>query len=282
MKGKFLLAIDQGTSSSRTVIYGHDAASSPAPAGVSADLSAAGLGRARPGSDLGLCHCVTRGAMQKAGAVAADISAIGITNQRETTLIWDRDTGECVYNAIVWQDRRTAEYCQRSRRWPRSDGQQQDRAASRPLFLGHQDRLDSRQCRWRSRTAEAGKLAFGTIDCFLLWRLTGGRSTPPMRPTRRARCCSIFIRRNGMTSCWRCSRFLGAACRRCVTARGLRLASTLCIGGEVPVCGIAGDQQAALIGQAGFEPGMTKSTYGTGCFVVANTGRRRCTPRISC
>ena len=220
MKGKFLLAIDQGTSSSRTVIYDHDArvvASAqqefpqiyPQPGWVEHD----------PEAIWESVTSVTRDAMHKAGAVAADISAIGITNQRETTLIWDRDTGECVYNAIVWQDRRTAAYCQALK----DDGLEatvSNKTGLRldPYFSGTKiawilDNVDGVR-----EKAEAGKLAFGTIDCFLLWRLTGGRVTPPMRPTRRARCCLIFIRRNGMRNCSRCSRFLVNSCPRCVTA----------------------------------------------------------------
>ena len=177
MNGKFLLAIDQGTSSSRTVIYGHDArvvASAqqefpqiyPKPGWVEHD----------PEAIWKSVTAVTRGAMQKAGAVAADITAIGITNQRETTLIWDRETGECVYNAIVWQDRRTADYCQQLK----SDGLEENVSAKTGLrldpyfsatkvawILNHVDGVRER--------AESGKLAFGTVDCFLLWRLTGGR-----------------------------------------------------------------------------------------------------------
>jgi glycerol kinase len=172
MKGKFLLAIDQGTSSSRTVIYDHDArvvASAqqefpqiyPQPGWVEHD----------PEAIWESVTSVTGGAMRKAGAAAADISAIGITNQRETTLIWDRETGECVYNAIVWQDRRTADYCQSLK----DDGLEAvvtEKTGLRldPYFSGS-DNVDGVRAR-----AEAGKLAFGTIDSFLLWRLTGGRA----------------------------------------------------------------------------------------------------------
>ena len=177
MKGKFLLAIDQGTSSSRTVIYDHDArvvASDqqevpqlyPKPGWVEHD----------PEAIWSSVTAVTRGALDKAGASAADISAIGITNQRETTIIWDRETGEPVYNAIVWQDRRTAAYCQSLQ----ADGVEaivSEKTGLRldPYFSGTKvawilDNVDG----VRERAA-AGRLAFGTVDSFLLWRLTGGR-----------------------------------------------------------------------------------------------------------
>lgn len=277
MKGKFLLAIDQGTSSSRTVIYGYDArvvASAqkefpqiyPSPGWVEHD----------PEAIWESVTAVTRGAMQEAGAVAADISAIGITNQRETTLIWDRETGECVYNAIVWQDRRTAEYCQALK----NDGLEStvnEKTGLRldPYFSGTKitwilDNVDGVRER-----AEAGKLAFGTIDCFLLWRLTGGR-VHATDATNASRTLLFNIDTqewdDELLEMFTIPRSLLPDVRDCAADYGLAVDD--CIGGEVPVSGIAGDQQAALIGQAGFEPGMTKSTYGTGCFVVANTGRK--------
>jgi glycerol kinase len=259
MKGKFLLAIDQGTSSSRTVIYDHDArvvASAqqefpqiyPQPGWVEHD----------PEAIWESVTSVTGGAMRKAGAAAADISAIGITNQRETTLIWDRETGECVYNAIVWQDRRTADYCQSLK----DDGLEAvvtEKTGLRldPYFSGSKiawilDNVDGVRAR-----AEAGKLAFGTIDSFLLWRLTGGRAH-----ATDATNASRTLLFNIHTQTW--------------DEDLLRMFSVpRALLPEVKDCAAdfgVSDQQAALIGQAGFEPGMTKSTYGTGCFVVANTG----------
>ena len=275
MKGKFLLAIDQGTSSSRTVIYDHGArvvASAqqefpqiyPQPGWVEHD----------PEAIWDSVTAVTRGALQKADAVAAEISAIGITNQRETTVIWDRETGECVYNAIVWQDRRTAEYCEGLRK----DGLEamvRDKTGLRldPYFSGTKiawilDHVDGVRAR-----AEAGKLAFGTIDSFLLWRLTGGR-THATDATNASRTLLFNIHTQAwddeLLSAFAIPHSLLPEVRDCAADFGV--ASDDCIGGGVPVCGIAGDQQAALIGQAGFESGMTKSTYGTGCFVIANTG----------
>ena len=275
MKGKFLLAIDQGTSSSRTVIYDHDAcvvASAqqefpqiyPQPGWVEHD----------PEAIWDSVTSVTRNALNKVGAVAADITAIGITNQRETTLIWDRDTGECVYNAIVWQDRRTAAYCQALK----DDGLEatvSNKTGLRldPYFSGTKiawilDNVDGVR-----EKAEAGKLAFGTIDCFLLWRLTGGR-VHATDATNASRTLLFNIHSQEwdeeLLAMFSIPRELLPEVRDCAADFGL--ATDDCVGGDVPICGIAGDQQAALIGQAGFEPGMTKSTFGTGCFVVANTG----------
>jgi glycerol kinase len=277
MKGKFLLAIDQGTSSSRTVIYGHDARAVasdqqefpqiyPQPGWVEHD----------PEAIWNSVTAVTRGAMQKAGAVAADISAIGITNQRETTLIWNRETGECVYNAIVWQDRRTADYCQ-SLKQNGLEATVSSKTGLRldPYFSGTKiawilDNVEGVRAR-----AEAGKLAFGTIDSFLLWRLTGGR-VHATDATNASRTLLFNIHTqewdDELLEMFSVPRELLPDVRDCADDYGM--ATDESIGGEVPVCGIAGDQQAALIGQAGLEPGMTKSTFGTGCFVMANTGER--------
>ena len=275
MNGQFLLAIDQGTSSSRTVIYDHEAhvvASEqqefpqlyPKPGWVEHD----------PEAIWASVRDVTRGAMQKAGVDASGIAAIGITNQRETTVIWDRESGEPVYNAIVWQDRRTAAYCQAKK----NDGLDPTVTAKTglrldPYFSGTKvawilDHVDGVRAR-----AEAGKLAFGTIDSFLLWRLTGGR-VHATDATNASRTLLFNIHTQDwddeLLAMFGVPRALLPEVRDCAADFGLAVDE--CIGGEVPVCGIAGDQQAALIGQAGFEPGMTKSTYGTGCFVVANTG----------
>jgi len=275
MSGKYLLAIDQGTSSSRTVIYDHAAqvaASAqqefpqiyPKPGWVEHD----------PEAIWDSVTAVTQNAMQKVDAVAADISAIGITNQRETTLIWDRESGECVYNAIVWQDRRTAAFCQSLI----DDGLESsvtDKTGLRldPYFSATKiawilDNVDGVRER-----AESGKLAFGTIDSFLLWRLTGGRvHASDVTNASRTMLYNIHTQQwdEELLKIFSVPRTLLPDVRDCAADFGT--AKHACLGGDVPICGIAGDQQAALIGQAGFGYGMTKSTYGTGCFVIANTG----------
>ena len=268
-----IVAIDQGTSSSRTVIYertGRIVSSAqqefpqeyPKPGWVEHD----------PEAIWESVVSVTRLALDKAGN--ADFAAVGITNQRETTLIWDRATGECVYRAIVWQDRRTADYC----------GQLKDRGKEQQVIEKTGLRLDpyfsATKIAWildnvegvRER-AEAGQLAFGTVDSFLLWRLTDGKvhATDASNASRTA----LF---NIHTQQWdvellnlfNIPESLLPEVKDSASDYGVTDASV--IGVRIPICGIAGDQQAALIGQAGFSPGMTKSTYGTGCFVISNTG----------
>ncbi len=275
MRGRYLLAIDQGTSSSRAVVYDHEAGVvSSAQQEFAQIYPRPGWVEHDPEAIWASVTAVTADALQKAAARAADVSAIGITNQRETTVIWDRKTGECVYNAIVWQDRRTADYC----RELREDGHeatvmQKTGLRLDPYFSGTKiawilDNVDGAR-----RRAEKGDLAFGTIDSFLLWRLSGGRvhATDATNASRTL----LF---NLHTQDWddellemlSVPRALLPEVRDCAADFGV--ASDACLGGDVPVYGIAGDQQAALIGQAGFDYGMTKCTFGTGCFVVANTG----------
>lgn len=275
MAKKFLLAIDQGTSSSRTVVYDSDArpvASAqqeftqiyPEPGWVEHD----------PEEIWASVKNVTRQALQEADAKAADIAAIGITNQRETTLVWDRQTGRCIYNAIVWQDRRTA---------AQTDALQQggaerlviDKTGLRldPYFSATKvawilDNVDGARA-----LADDGRLAFGTVDCFLLWRLTGGE-VHATDATNASRTMLFDIHTQSwddeLLQLFNVPASLLPDVRDSAADFGLTDAELL--GGAVPVCGIAGDQQAALIGQAGFDYGTTKSTYGTGCFAIANTG----------
>ena len=276
MKGQYLLAIDQGTSSSRSVIYDHGASvvSSaqqefpqiyPQPGWVEHD----------PEAIWNSVQNVVRDSMQQAGATAGDVTAIGITNQRETTVVWDRETGQCIHNAIVWQDRRTAHTCDALKlegneaRVVEKTGLKLDPYFSATKVAWILDHVDGARDK-----ADRGQLAFGTVDCFLLWRLTGGRvhATDASNASR----TMLF---NIHTQDWddellrifNVPRGLLPEVRDCAAEYGETDSATL--GGAVPVRGIAGDQQAALIGQAGFSHGMTKSTYGTGCFVVANTGR---------
>ncbi|MDJ0698995.1 MAG: glycerol kinase GlpK [Woeseiaceae bacterium] len=277
MSGSYLLAIDQGTSSSRSVVYDHAAsvvASAqqefpqiyPRPGWVEHD----------PEEIWSSVTAVVQQALGQAGATAADVTAIGITNQRETTLVWDRRTGECVYNAIVWQDRRTADYCERLKH----EGAEEPVAAKTglrldPYFSASKiawilDNVDGVRAR-----AERGELAFGTVDCFLLWRLTDGR-VHATDATNASRTLIFNIHSQqwdeDLLRLFNIPSSLLPDVRDCAGDFGETDAGVT--GANVPVCGIAGDQQSALIGQAGFDYGMTKSTYGTGCFVVANTGEQ--------
>lgn len=275
MVGKYILAIDQGTSSSRTVIYDHStdviasaqrefAQHYPRPGWVEHD----------PEDIWDSVHAVTREAMQQAGASAADITAIGITNQRETTVVWDRKTGQPVYNAIVWQDRRTAEHCEKLRERGvenaviKATGLRLDPYFSATKIAWILDNVDGVR-----RRAEKGELAFGTIDTFLLWRLTGG-AVHATDATNASRTLLFNIHTQqwdaGLHELFDVPQSLLPDVRDCASDFGTTDDASL--GGAVAIGGIAGDQQAALFGQAGIENGMTKSTYGTGCFVIANTG----------
>ena len=273
--GKFLLAIDQGTSSSRAVIYDHATevvASAqqefpqiyPQPGWVEHD----------PEVIWSSVRAVCKEVLGVVCASAAQITGIGITNQRETTLVWDRETGKCVYNAIVWQDRRTAEHC----RALRNDGLENNISKKTGLRLDPYfsatklawilDNVDGTRAR-----AEAGTLLFGTVDSFLLWRLTGGTThATDASNASRTMLFNIHTQQwdDELLNIFNIPRQLLPEVKDCAAQFGV--ATDVCLGGPVPVLGIAGDQQAALIGQAGFESGMTKSTYGTGCFVIANTG----------
>ncbi len=275
--GRYLLAIDQGTSSSRTVIYDHATAVIasaqqefpqiyPQPGWVEHD----------PEAIWESVRAVTGKAMSNISASAADITAIGITNQRETTLVWDRDTGVCVYNAIVWQDRRTAEFCRTLKR----DGVEATVANKTGLRLDPY--FSATKLAWilenvdgvRER-ADAGKLAFGTVDCFLLWRLTGGaQHATDASNASRTLLFNIHTQQwdDELLGLFNIPRQLLPEVKDCAAEFGV--ATDSCLGGDIPILGMVGDQQAALIGQAGFETGMTKSTYGTGCFVIANTGEK--------
>ncbi len=274
--GKYLLAIDQGTSSSRTVVYDHATsvvASAqqefpqiyPQPGWVEHDPEAIWKS---------VCE-VTRRAISEAHTNASDITAIGITNQRETTVVWDRDTGDCLYNAIVWQDRRTAAVCRGLKnngleaKVSEKTGLRLDPYFSATKLAWILDNVDGARER-----AAAGELAFGTIDCFLLWRLTGGKEhATDASNASRTLLFNIHTQQwdDELLEIFNIPSELLPEVKDCAADFGE--ATDPCLGGSVPVLGMAGDQQSALIGQAGFEHGMTKSTYGTGCFVIANTGQ---------
>ena len=275
MNKKYLLAIDQGTSSSRCVIYdleGRVLTSEqqefpqryPRPGWVEHE----------PEAIWQSVLDVTRAAMAGVAAAASEIAGVGITNQRETTVIWERKTGRPVYDAIVWQDRRTADRCDALR----SEGAEDDVNARTGLMLDPY--FSATKIAWildevegvRER-AEAGELAFGTIDSFLLWRLTGGR-VHATDVTNASRTMLYNIHALGwddeLLKLFGIPHSLLPEVRDCAYEFGMTEPDLF--GGEMPILGIAGDQQAALIGQAGLDYGMTKSTYGTGCFVIANTG----------
>ncbi|MET0169020.1 MAG: glycerol kinase GlpK [Aliihoeflea sp.] len=271
----FVLAIDQGTTSSRAIVFG-------------ADMEVVGVGQQEftqhfPKSGW-VEHdaneiwdsvvAVVKSALDKAAISAADIAAIGITNQRETIVVWDKATGEPIHNAIVWQDRRTAQICHDMKEkgleeiFSKKTGLLLD-----PYFSGTKlawllDTIEGARAK-----AESGELLAGTIDAFLIWKLTGGKSH--VTDATNASRTLLF---NIETNAWdeelaqllnvplaMLPKVLDSADDFGVTEEGL-------FGAAIPILGVAGDQQAATIGQACFAPGMMKSTYGTGCFAVLNTG----------
>lgn len=275
MSTEFLLTIDEGTSSTRTIVFDHNAqeiASAqqeftqiyPQPGWVEHD----------PEEIWSAVEAVTATAMRDAGASARDITGIGITNQRETTLVWDRATGQCVCNAIVWQDRRTAEFCD-GLKANGAEAEVIERTGLRldPYFSASKvawilDNVDGARER-----AKRGELAFGTIDSFLLWRLTGGKvHATDATNASRTMLFNIHMQQwdEELLKLFNVPANMLPTVHDCAYEHGV--ADGEALGGEVPVLGIAGDQQAALIGQAGFDVGTVKSTYGTGCFVLANTG----------
>ncbi len=269
------MAIDQGTSSSRVIIFDLDGnvrgmGQQPFDMIFPAD----GWVEQDPEVLWQTTLAAGREALAAAGMAAADVTAIGITNQRETTLVWDRQTGECVYNAIVWQDRRTAEQCDVMRR----DGMQQ--LVARETGLVIDPYFSATKLSWllenvpdlRQR-AEAGALCFGTVDSFLIWRLTRGRvHATDATNASRTMLFDIGSQRWSpeLTSYLRIPQSLLPDVRD--SAANFGVADGEWFGAPLPVLGVAGDQQAALIGQGCFEPGMSKSTFGTGCFAMANTG----------
>ena len=275
MSGRFLLTIDEGTSSTRTIISDHEARTvASAQQEFTQHYPEPGWVEHDPEEIWAAVSKVTSAAMQQANAVAAEISGIGITNQRETTLVWDRESGECIYNAIVWQDRRTAAACAALK----ADGVE-------PMVAGKTGlRLDpyfsASKIAWlldnvpgaRER-ASNGKLAFGTIDSFVLWRLTSGRvHATDASNASRTMLFNIHTQQwdEDLLALFDIPGSMLPEVHDCAHEFGI--ADCAALAGSVPVLGIAGDQQAALIGQAGFERGTVKSTYGTGCFVLANTG----------
>lgn len=217
---------------------------------------------------------VVRDAIAKAGDNGATIAAIGITNQRETTVVWDRASGEPIYRAIVWQDRRTATYCEALRaRNLEASVRSKTGLLLDPYFSGTKINWILDNVEGARDKAALGELAFGTIDSFLIWRLTKGK-VHATDATNASRTLLFNIHQQ----CWDTALLemldipesLLPDVRDCADDYGVTNVDLF--GAEIPISGVAGDQQAALIGQACFEPGMIKSTYGTGCFMVLNTG----------
>jgi glycerol kinase len=273
---KYILALDQGTTSSRAIIFDH--------AGSIVSVTQKEFPQIfpRPGwvehdpRDIWSTQAgVAAEVLTKANVRADDVAAIGITNQRETTVVWNRNTGEPICNAIVWQDRRTASICDRLR------ARKMDRIISRKTGLVIDAYFSATKVQWilqnvkgaRAR-ARAGELAFGTVDSWLVWNLTGGKvhATDASNASR----TMLFDITKGewddeLLKLFGVPRSMLPEVRASSDVYGV----TTLFGTPIPIGGIAGDQQAALFGQACTKPGMAKNTYGTGCFMLLNTGTKR-------
>jgi len=273
---RYVLALDQGTTSSRALLFDQTGAvRAVAQQEFDQIFPRHGWVEHRPEQIVFSQIAVALEAIAKAGAQAADVAAIGITNQRETAIVWNRETGQPVFNAIVWQDRRTADLCERLR----TEGH--GPLIQRKTGLLIDSYFSASKISWildnvpgARSLAESGKLAFGTVDTWLVWRLTGGRvhATDASNASRTMLCnihtgdwdhelLDLFRVPLAMMPTVRGSSQLYGE----VTEKGLE---------KIPIAGIAGDQQAALFGQRCIRPGLTKNTYGTGCFMLQNTGMR--------
>jgi glycerol kinase len=272
---QFILSIDQGTTSSRAVLIDANGKSCfTAQQAFRQYFPQDGWVEHDPEEIWQTTLAVTQEACAKAHELGEGVSAIGITNQRETTVVWDKATGQPIYNAIVWQDRRTAPFCQQLKQ----QGVEQLVSSKTGLLLDPY--FSASKINWILNNVEGARLraqndelAFGTIDSFLIWRLTQGQihATDATNASR----TSLFDIHTQqwdeqlMTLFDIPSQMLPEVKD---SADDFGVCSTELLPGNIPIAGVAGDQQAALIGQACFSPGMIKSTYGTGCFVVMNTG----------
>ncbi|WP_114967101.1 glycerol kinase GlpK [Alkalilacustris brevis] len=270
-----ILAIDQGTTSSRAIIFdGEMKVCAVAQQEFAQHYPASGWVEHDPADLWSSTAATARAAIERAGLRAGDIAAIGLTNQRETTVVWDRETGAPIHNAIVWQDRRTAGMCRRLR----DEGHEAlitGRTGLLPdsYFSGTKLAWLLENVEGARARARRGELLFGTVDTWLIWKLTGG-AAHVTDATNAARTMLYDIHKG----CWSdeiCALLdipmqMLPELRDCADDFGETRADLF--GHPVPILGVAGDQQAATIGQACFRPGMMKSTYGTGCFALLNTG----------
>jgi len=272
---KYVLALDQGTTSTRAILF--DEGLNPvatAQEEFAQHFPQSGWVEHDPQDLWATTAGTALAVIERASIDAREIVSIGITNQRETTVVWNKSTGKPIHNAIVWQDRRTAEYCKTLR-----DQGHVDMFADRtgllidPYFSATKlkwilDHVDGAR-----DMAKRGELLFGTVDTYLIWNLTGGK-VHATDATNAARTMLYDIRK-GRWSQTICDLFdvpmaMLPEVKDCADDFGASRADLF--GHPIPICGVAGDQQAATIGQACFEPGMLKSTYGTGCFALLNTG----------
>ncbi|MFC3075353.1 glycerol kinase GlpK [Shinella pollutisoli] len=273
--GGYVLAIDQGTTSSRAIVFDENRrVAGSGQKEFTQHFPRSGWVEHDPEEIWQSVVWSVETALKTAGVKAANIAAIGITNQRETVVVWERESGRAIHNAIVWQDRRTAAYCDKLKR------QELERTFTRKTGLLLDPYFSGTKLSWllsnvkgaRARAAK-GELCFGTIDTFLIWRLTGGKSFAT-DATNASRTLMYNIAANAwddeLLDILRVPRAMLPEVLDCAADFGVT--EKALFGAEIPILGVAGDQQAATIGQACFSPGMMKSTYGTGCFALLNTG----------
>ncbi|RUX26821.1 glycerol kinase [Mesorhizobium sp. M7A.F.Ca.US.011.01.1.1] len=271
----YILAIDQGTTSTRAILFdGEMKVAGSGQKEFAQHYPASGWVEHDPEDIWASVVSTVKAALKKAGRNASDVAAIGITNQRETVVIWDRATGKPIHNAIVWQDRRTAPLCQKLKKqglektFTKKTGLLLD-----PYFSGTKIAWMLDKVKGARKRAEKGELLAGTIDSFLIWRLTGGK-VHATDATNASRTLVYNIAENAwddeLLSILNIPAKMLPQVKDCADDYGITEKNLF--GAEIKILGVAGDQHAATIGQACFEPGMMKSTYGTGCFALLNTG----------
>ncbi|QPC92825.1 glycerol kinase GlpK [Mesorhizobium sp. INR15] len=271
----FILAIDQGTTSSRAILFDDDMkVVGSGQKEFTQHYPASGWVEHDPEEIWASVVATVKVALKKAGRDASEVAALGITNQRETVVIWDKATGKPIHNAIVWQDRRTAPLCQKLKKqglektFTKKTGLLLD-----PYFSGTKIAWMLDKVKGARKRAEKGELLAGTIDSFLIWRLTGGR-VHATDATNASRTLVFNIEKNiwddELLGILKIPVRMLPEVKDCADDYGATEKDLF--GAEIKILGVAGDQHAATIGQACFEPGMMKSTYGTGCFALLNTG----------
>lgn len=274
----YILAFDQGTTSSRAIVFDHSGAIKGLDQREFPQIfPKPGLVEHDPADILRSQLETARGAMRNANVEASEIAAIGITNQRETTIVWDRASGKPIHNAIVWQDRRTAPFCEELKRRGLEDSiREKTGLVIDPYFSGSKVRWLLDNVPGARERAERGELCFGTVDSWLVYNLTGGK-----RHVIEYTNASRTLLFNISTLDWDDDLLREFGVPRAMLPEPLPSIADFgttvpsMLGAAIPVAGIAGDQHAALVGQAGFEKGLAKNTYGTGSFAMLNTGDAR-------
>jgi glycerol kinase len=272
---KFILALDQGTTSSRSIVFDHDGRiHAIAQQEFKQHYPRPGWVEHNPEEIWATQLATAREALQKAKINARDIAAIGITNQRETAVLWDRQTGKPVHNAIVWQDRRTAPICDeiRKSKWAQELSQRTGLVPD-PYFSGTKIKWLLDNVPHLRQRAQQGDVVFGTVDSWLLWKLTGGK-VHATDCSNASRTLLFNIHKLEWDRDLLAVLDIPASLLPQVRASSgiFGMTSPEWFGAEIPIAGMAGDQQAALFGQTCFKPGTLKNTYGTGCFMLMQTG----------